>query len=193
MEEILLGIFVFALAQVMGVCLLSIPFAIYGMVKRKQADKHKEGAFTYMKYYSIEEARKYAPYVAVSLAMKLGILERCISVVSALVLFSDYDGAFESILAIIVAAIILRIVNKFKKKKELPLKERFGDEFKSMKKKMYMMGIGEWLWMIPLALTGIGLIAIVIMFPVIQSAAESDEERKRRYMDEAMDDYWYDK
>ena len=46
--------------------------------------------------------------------------------------------------------------------------------------------------MIPLALTGIGLIAIVIMFPVIQSAAESDEERKRRYMDEAMDDYWYD-
>ena len=77
--------------------------------------------------------------------MKLGILERCISVVSALVLFSDYDGAFESILAIIVAAIILRIVNKFKKKKELPLKERFGDEFKSMKKKMYMMGIGEWL------------------------------------------------
>ena len=61
MEEILLGIFVFALAQVMGVCLLSIPFAIYGMVKRK------EGAFPYMKYYSIEEARKYAPYVAVSL------------------------------------------------------------------------------------------------------------------------------
>lgn len=51
MEEILFGIFVFALAQVMGVCLLSIPFAIYGMVKRKQADKHKEGAFPYMKYY----------------------------------------------------------------------------------------------------------------------------------------------
>ena len=77
---------------------MSIPFAIYGMVKRKQADKHKEGAFPYMKYYSIEEARKYAPYVAVSLAMKLGILEGCINVVSALILFSDYDGAFESIL-----------------------------------------------------------------------------------------------
>ena len=189
MEEILFGTFIFVLAQVMGVGLLSIPFAIYGMVKRKQADKHKEGAFLYMKYYSIEETRKYAPYVAVSLAMKLGILEGCIKGVLALVLFSDYDGVFESILAIILSVIILCIVNKFKKRKELPLKERFGDEFKSMKKKMYMMGIGEWLWVVPLALTGIGLIVVVIMLLVIRSITETKEESDQRM----MDDYWYDK
>ena len=43
MEYTFIVIFEFILAQIVGVCFLSIPFAIYGMVKRKQADKHKEG------------------------------------------------------------------------------------------------------------------------------------------------------
>ena len=180
MEYVFIGTFEFVLAQIIGVCFLSIPFAIYGMVKRKQADKHKEGAFLYMNYYSIEEARKYAPYVAVSLAMKLGILEGCIRVV----LF----GAYDTIFAIILAAIILCIVNRFKKKKELPLKERFGDEFKSMKKKMYMMGIGVWIWAVPLALTGIGLIVVVIMFSIFRIFKETDEEYEQRMMREDMID-----
>ncbi len=182
MEYVFIGTFEFVLAQIIGVCFLSIPFAIYGMVKRKQADKHKEGAFLYMKYYSIEEARKYAPYVAVSLAMKLGILEGCIKVV----LFGNYDTIF----AIILAAIILFIVNRFKKKKELLLKERFGDEFKSIKKKMYMMGIGVWIWAVPLALTGIGLIAVVIIFIFLLRASESDEVRDQRIIDDLWDDKW---
>ena len=90
-------IVVFILAQIAGIGFMSIPFAIYGMVKRKQADKHKDGAFPYMKYYSIEEARKYAPYVLVAFSMEWAILEGFIRVLSS----RDSDTTLKIILEMV--------------------------------------------------------------------------------------------
>lgn len=154
-----------------------IPKGIYGMVIRKMADKKKNGVFPYMQYFTWDEANNYALIVAITRVLKVTLALGVVDGISGL----KYEGSFRIIVTVISVWIMLHFANKYRKKREAVLVERFGENSKYILKKMFTIGIGSWLWEIPVALTIVGLIVLFIVGCFASACAETPEESKARW------------
>lgn len=155
---------------------IMIPYGIYnGIAKRTKKNKK------YFEYFTQEEADKYAFFVALLYCLRIAAVESVIQLI--------WHKEFVFLICAVVFGILARFANKYHKKRQQILKKRFGENAKDIMKKMFSMGIVYWMWVIPVSLTGIGLVILLVMgfFAGIFTADPEDLEHDLEHFNEYLD------
>lgn len=144
------SVFLLFMASALCYWLIMIPYGIYnGIAKRTKKNKK------YFEYFTQEEADNYAFFAAVLHCLRIAAVESVIQLI--------WHKDFVYLICAVIFCILATFVNKRRKKRQQILKERFGENAKTIMKKMFSMGIVYWMWVIPLSLTIIGFIILVVM------------------------------